>query len=325
MNARAVVIIPTWDRKELVAECLDSLRGQTWRDFDILVVDDGSSDGTAAAIGRDYPEARVVRLLFNRGFCRAVNVGLRETGHELVVLLNNDMTLDPQFLERLIEAADRTDAALFAPLVLWRDSPDIIYSAGDRMCTNGRPESIGFRRPLEGFDFTREPFGVSAGAALYRRAVFERVGLFDESFVAYFEDADLSFRARLAGFRAEFVREAVAYHRGSASIEGRTWWRARQCMRNHALLTLKNMPLPLLARHTPAILAERFHQARRVVSSARAEAGLAWALWVLAGTWLSTAARVPAALSERWRIRQRTRVLANAALEALLSRKAPES
>ena len=307
MSARIDIVIPTWNRRDLVEECLDSLREQTFRDFQVIVVDDGSTDGTAEWLAAACPEVRVVVLPENRGFCAAVNAGIAASASPLVLLLNNDMTLEPGFLDALAAAAADSNVHLFAPLVLWRDAPHTIYSAGDRQCCNGRPESIGFREPLEGFQFSERPFGVSAGAGLYRREVFETVSRFDERLVAYFEDSDLNFRARWAGFDVEFVRGAVAWHRGSASLSGRTWWRSRQCFRNHALLVLKNMPLPLMLRHAPRIAAERLHQVRRLVSACRTEFGLLRALGILFATGLSIMALLPHALQSRWVFRRKRR------------------
>lgn len=313
------IVVPTWNRRDLAVTCLRSLAAQTFRDIEIILVDDGSTDGTAEAVARAFPEVRVLRMPENRGFCRAVNAGIRQASASLILLLNNDMTLAVDFLERLAGAAAASDAAMFAPLVLWRDEPETIYAAGDRLRANGRPESIGFREPREGFAFPEGIFGVSAGAGLYRRALFDSVGLLDERFVAYFEDSDLSFRARLAGFRAELVPDAVAYHIGSASIAGRTWWRTRQCFRNHALLVIKDMPRPLLVRHAASIAGERLHQARRLFSAARAEFGAMRAAACLLGAAYSLLREIPHALAERRRI-QRGRVIAIEDLEALLTK-----
>ncbi|MFA6241625.1 MAG: glycosyltransferase family 2 protein, partial [Candidatus Hydrogenedentales bacterium] len=238
MTPRVCVIVPTWNHKELLGDCLHSLEAQTFDALEIVVVDDGSTDDTAEFVHRHFPKVRVIRQEKNRGFCAAVNAGIRTAATEFIILLNNDMTVHSKFVAWLVHAADTSDAALFAPLVLFRDDLTYIYCAGDRQLTNGRPESIGYRSFESGFQEPDEIFGVSAGAALYRREVFEQVGLFDEWFYAYFEDSDFSFRARLAGFKTKFVRAALAYHVGSASLEGRTWWRTRQCYRNHTMLVL---------------------------------------------------------------------------------------
>ncbi|HIJ66097.1 MAG TPA: glycosyltransferase family 2 protein [Candidatus Hydrogenedentes bacterium] len=324
MTTRCIsVVIPTWNGKNLLIECLKSLDAQVFPECEIVVVDDGSTDGTAEFIldSRELDNVTLVALPENSGFCAAVNAGLKRTHSELILVLNNDMTLEPDFVAKLVRAADTSDADMFAPLVLWRDDPSTIYSAGDRQLVNGRPESIGFRCPLDGFAFPDAIFGVSAGAALYRRDVFACVNLLDESFVAYFEDSDLSFRARLAGLRAEFVRDAVAYHVGSASLSDRTWWRARQCYRNHALLVVKNMPARLLLRHGRAILAERWHQMGRLFSAARAEFGAARAAAVTLEACGSMLRALPHALRERRRI-QKSRAIDIEELDALLTKDA---
>lgn len=308
MSATLTVVIPTWNHRGLLAECLASLATQSRRADQIIVVDDGSTDDTAAYVAREWPDVRLVRLEKNAGFCVAVNAGIRVATGDWVFLLNNDMTLAPDCLERLMEAACEGGAALLAPLVLFRDDPDTIYSAGDRQRPNGRPEAVGFRQCLEGFQFPKTIFGVSGGAGLFKREVFDRVGLLDECFVAYFEDSDLNFRARLAGFDAQFVRNAIAYHVGSASLGGRTWWRARQCFRNHALLVVKDFPLSVFVVNFPSILRERLHQARRLVSSARAEFGLLRALAILPAAGFDTLAALPHCLRERRRIQRARRI-----------------
>ena len=313
------IVIPSWNGRDLLAACLESIRAQTFHDFEVVVVDDGSSDNTAEMLAQRYPDARVIRTPENVGFCNAVNAGIQHNSGDLVLLLNNDMTLDSDFLAQLVAAADATTAALFAPLVLWRDDPEIIYSAGDKQFANGRPESVGFRCKLEGFPFTENVFGVSAGAGLYRRAVFDSVGLLDPRFNIYFSDSDLSFRARLAGFEARFVRGAVAYHVGSASLFGRTLKRTQQCFINHVMLVVKNMPARLWLRYAGGICAERLHQARRLFSAARVEFGAFRAGLVLLQSAVAIARLMPHALRERRRI-QRTRRVTDDALEALLSR-----
>ena len=318
-SPRISVIIPTWNRRDLALRCLGSLAEQSFRDFETIVVDDGSTDDTVAAVGRDYPEATVVEMGENRRFAAAVNAGIASARGEWIFLLNNDVTLEKECLERLLAGAAGAEADMVAPLILWQDEPERIYSAGDRVGIHGRPEAIGFRALRADFQIPHTIFGVSAAAGLYRRAIFMTVGLLDPSFVAYFEDADLCFRARLAGFDAALVPEAVAYHIGSASIEGQTWWRSAQCFRNHGLLLIKNMPATLIRRHFFAIVRERLHQLACAFSSSRCAFGalkaVAVTFWALGGF----LARVPGAFVARRRI-QRNRVLSAEAVEALLWR-----
>lgn len=305
---RVSVVIPSWNGKELLAECLKSLNMQTYRSYGVTVVDDGSTDDTDAMLRWHFPEVRRIRFKENRGFCAAVNEGIRRTDGELILLLNNDITVAPHFISRLVEAAETSNAAMFAPLILWRDNPAVVYAAGDVQRASGRPESAGFRVPLDGFRFPRSIFGVTAAAALYRRSLFDAIGLFDPVFGTYFSDSDLSFRARLAGYEARFVREAIAYHVGSASLGSNTIKRTRECYVNHALLIAKDMPTSLIVWHLPAIARERLHQARRLFSAARNEHGAAGAARLLATAWSDIIRKLPHALHERRRI-QRARTI----------------
>jgi len=265
-------------------------------------------------MARDYPGVRVLRLERNQGFAVAVNTGIRAASGARVLLLNNDVTLAPGCLDALLSAG----AAMAAPLLLWRGDPATIYSAGDRIRRDGRPEAIGFRAQREGFAFEEEPLGVTAACGLFDRQVFEVVGLLEESFVAYFEDADLCLRARLAGFDAALVPEAVALHVGSASIQRNTWWRSAQCCRNHALLVLRCFPVAILWGNATAILRERGHQRAMMFRAARAHYGAARAILLSAYYLMWLACSVPRALVQRRGI-QRRRVLDDAIIARLLS------
>jgi GT2 family glycosyltransferase len=301
MAPALTIVVPVYKRVDLLAACLSSLNEQTYRDFHVIVVDDASPEDVAACVGRARLSAEVVRRETNGGFACAANTGIRRAESPFIMLLNDDMTLAPDCLSRLMEGLGETGGAMACPLVLFRDEPDTIYSAGDRITRAGRPESIGHREKRAGFQFEGRPFGVSAGAAIYSREVFDRVGLFDETFVAYFEDADLCVRARAAGFGAVCIPEAVAYHVGSASQAGSTAWRTRQCYRNHALLVTKNFRNRDLLLGAPAILAERVHQTRRLISAYRAEAGLARALAEWGRAWSEIVRALPGALAQRFR------------------------
>ena len=311
------IVIPTWNYSDLLMECLASLDKQTRPADEIIVVDDGSTYDVTDTVSRDFPHIRVLRRDFNGGFARAANTGLQAAKGEWILLLNNDMTLAPDFLEHMF-AATTGEAKLLAALVLWKDDPDTIYSAGDQLHVNGRPEAIGFREPLEGFTMPESIFGVSGGAALIHRSVFETVGYLDESFVAYFEDVDLCMRARLAGFQATLVPEARAWHVGSASIADRTWWRSAQCYRNHNLLLIKNYPIALLPKYLFAIKREQWHQARQCFSACRCEFGAIKALAITLKTFGSICIASFPALVKRKHI-QRQRTMAIKDFERLLT------
>jgi len=301
------VVIPTWNGLDLVRKCLDSLAGQGYVEFETIVSDDGSTDGTAAAIHDTYPNVTVVVSEENRGFVSAANRGIEASRGQWVFLLNNDVTLAPDCLERLMHAARTGAAGMFAPLVLWTEDDRLIYSAGDGVDRNGRPFSQGYKLPREQFHPPMEPFGVSGGYGLFRRDLLDDVGLFDPAFGAYFEDSDLCFRARWAGYRAAVVLDAVAWHEGSATIRDRLWWRTRQCYQNHVLLVIKNFSFSMLCWNAGSIARERLHQCARLFTVARSEWGARRALAYTVAAWFGLAARIPGALARRRGIMSRRR------------------
>jgi len=315
------VVIPTFNNTALLIECLRSVHEQTAPPDSIVVVDDGSTEDVAQTVRRDFPDVRVVRLPSNQGFCGAANTGLRAANTQYIFLLNNDMTLDSACIEALMRRANPT--SILTPLVLFKSDPSVIYSAGDRILTNGRPESIGFRERRVAFEHPASIFGATGGAALIPRSILDRIGYFDGTFVAYFEDADLCMRARLAGFGCALVPDAIAYHVGSASLDGKTWWRSRQCFRNHGLLIVKNFPVSVFLRLLPAILRERLHQAATALSSARAEFGLVRAMGVLLAAAAGLLAALPHAIRARAHLRRRA--ISNGDFIALLTRPADRS
>ena len=299
-SSALTVVIPTHNGRERLCRCLDSLRAQSQPPSAIIVVDDASSDGTAAVIAEVFPEVRVVTRASNGGFCKAINEGLRMANTEAVMTLNDDMTLAPDALERLMAAW--SDEVVVGPLILFDDDPGIVYAAGDRLLSNGRPESIGFRQSLEHFSSEEPIAGITAGAAIYPRALLEQIGGFDERFVAYFDDMDVSLRLRWLGIEPVLVREAIARHEGAASIQGRTWWRTRQCSRNHAMLVLKHWPWRLLIRNAPGILREGLAGIRRTFNAARVDRGSARALVCVLGVMGEWCWLLPCALIARHRI-----------------------
>jgi len=255
---RVEVVIPTHDRRDLVQSCLSALARQTYRDFRSVVVDDGSGDGTADAVRREFPDTRVVALPRNRGFAAAVNAGIRTSPSELVAILNNDAEAEPGWLGSLVRALDRLpDVDGAASLVLRADEPLTIDAAGDGMSGLFIPYPVGSNERDDGrFDRERSVLAVSGCAALFRRDLFDAIGFFDESFFAYFEDADFSLRAILDGRRFVFVPEGRVRHVGAASTGGRFSPASVRLSTRNLLFTLaKNLPTPLLVRSIPRIAA----------------------------------------------------------------------
>lgn len=319
---RLSVVIPNWNGERFLHTCLTSLRGQTFQDFETILLDNGSTDGSVAFTERNFPETRIVSLQNNRGFSVAVNTGIRASKTEYVVLLNNDTEADPGWLEALVRSAEaHLEASLFASKLVDFYDRRILDGAGDVLRRSGLPYRLGHRELDRGqFDEPTYVFGACAAAALYRRSLFEEIGTFDEDFFAYCEDGDLSFRAQLAGYRCLYVPGAVVYHMGSASTGGkRSPAATRLGTRNGINLLVKNLPAPFVWRWLPSIVAGQF--ARLIVATLSGVGGAHLAGLVEA--WRM----VPKMLKKRREIQDNRRVC-DAYLRQLLkgsSRRAAES
>jgi hypothetical protein len=254
------VIIPNWNGKKHLKECLESLRQQTFRSFKVIIVDNGSTDGSVEFIRSHYPEVMVVALAENKGFAGGVNEGVRASQAELIFLLNNDTVVEPECLKELDDAAAaHRQISFFATKMVFRNSPGVVNSAGDSFGTDGQGRNIGIREYDNGqYDQMVEVFGACAGAALYRRLFFEDVGLFDEDFFLISEDIDLDFRGQLNGHRCYYIPSAVVHHVHSASIVKHSPLQIYHGTRNGLYVLAKNMPALLLLRYFRQILRQRY-------------------------------------------------------------------
>jgi GT2 family glycosyltransferase len=258
MNTLALVsvVIANWNRRDLVKQCLESLRNQSYSNFEIVLVDNGSSDGSVAFVEQQFPEVRVLALTRNNGFAAANNAGIRIARGELIALLNNDAKPEPSWLESLVHALEAHPEVGFCASKILRTGDDqVIDTAGDVYFYYGVGSKRGIDR-VDGPEFSQKEyvFGACAGAAIYRRAMLEDVGLFDEDFFLYMEDIDLSFRAQLRGYRCLFVPEARVYHQVAATAGWGSGLSIYYTRRNILYVLLKNLPTSLLLRHSGPIL-----------------------------------------------------------------------
>lgn len=254
------VIIPNWNGKKHLKECLKSLRQQTLKSFRVIVVDNGSTDGSVELLRVHYPEVNVIALTENKGFAGGVNEGIKASEAELIFLLNNDTVVDPNCVEELfIATVEYPQITFFATKMLFRNSAGVINAAGDSFGTDGQGRNIGIREYDNGrYDAVREVFGACAGAALYRRQFFRDVGLFDEDFFLILEDVDLDFRGQLYGHRCYYIPTAVVHHVHSASIVRHSSLQIFHGTRNGLYVLAKNMPTVLLLKYFRQILRQRY-------------------------------------------------------------------
>lgn len=250
-GVRLSVVIPNWNGRHEIGPCLAALREQTVDGLEVIVVDNGSTDGSVEFIREQYSEVIVLQLPLNLGFAAGVNVGIKASNGEFVALLNNDALADPQWARELLAAMPHGDIA--ASLMLQHDNPDLLDSCGEFMSRWGLPYRHRHGESISGLavDGYPEIFAASGGASIYRRAVFEDIGVFDGQYFAYLEDVDISFRARLAGYRIVLAPRARVLHKVGATAGQLGHFQLYELIKNSNLLVWKNLPAPLLPKVLP--------------------------------------------------------------------------
>jgi GT2 family glycosyltransferase len=254
---RLTVAILSYDGRHLLEVILPSLARQHYRDFEVVVVDNGSRDDTVQWLAQSWPQVQVISLPENVGVTAALNVCAHAGEGELLALFNNDIELDPDCLGELAGALEAHPQAGWAAGKL-RDFQrrELLDGAGDVFtwaATGGRRGNGELDRGQ--YDAPGEVFGACGGAALYRRSVLRLVGDFDEDFFAFYEDVDWNLRAQLAGFSCRYVASALAYHMGSATIgRGMSDFTRYHLWRNQLWIVAKDLPLGAIVRHSPELL-----------------------------------------------------------------------
>jgi GT2 family glycosyltransferase len=243
------IIIVNWNGRSCLPDCLDSILLQSCRDFETIVVDNGSRDGSLVLLRESYPWVRIVALEVNTGFAGGNNAGFAVSRGRHIVTLNNDTRVDPGWLKELIAAVEsRPEVGMVASHICSWDEPDLIDSLGVAICPDGM--SRGSRRrcrfPELSVDRFEEILIPSACAALYQREMIDSIGFFDDDFFAYCEDTDLGLRGRVAGWQALLARDAIVYHRYSKSGGEFSPFKLYLVERNHYWAALKSLPLSLL-------------------------------------------------------------------------------
>jgi len=243
------IIIPNWNGKHLLVDCLESLKNQTYCNFQIIIVDNGSEDDSLSFLEKNYPEVDVIEFEFNAGLSVAVNAGINASTSEYVVVLNNDTEVCESWLAELVNAMDDDATYAYATSkILNFNNHSMIDSVGVGYNRFGLAIKIGLNEKDCGqYDQSVDVFSVCMTASIYRRSMLEDIGYFDEDFFAYKEDIDLGVRARLAGYRCCLIPSAKAYHLGSqANAECLSNFRLRLETKNSFNTLIKNMPLRML-------------------------------------------------------------------------------
>lgn len=255
------IVIVNYNGERYLPRLLDSLARQTCRAFETILVDNASTDGSAEWVAAHYPQVQLVRGEQNVGFAAGNNLGIRAARGSWIATLNTDTELAPDYLEQLAAgvtaAVDRSGAASrlgsCAPLMLEMDRREIVDAAGIEVDRFGFAWNRGAGRRASEFSVPGAVFGACAGAALYRRAMLDEIGRFDADYFAFYEDADLAWRAQQAGWSCLFVPGARVYHVHGASFGKMSTQKLFWLARNRWWTVLKNYPRPALAYYFPLI------------------------------------------------------------------------
>lgn len=258
MEIKTTIIIPNYNGLSFMEPCFESLKEQTVRDFKVLVVDNGSTDGSVEWL----KEHRIPSIFLkeNTGFSGAVNTGIRAADTPYVLLLNNDTRVEPGFVAAMERAMDQSPKIFsVSSRMIQMYHPELLDDAGDMYSILGWAYQRGVGRSSELYQKSCRVFSACAGAAIYRRAVFDEIGLFDELHFAYLEDIDVGWRAKLYGYDNVYCPDAAVYHVGSGTSGSRyNSFKVRLAARNCIYLNYKNMPGWQLLLNAPFLLAGIF-------------------------------------------------------------------
>jgi len=254
MQIKTTIIIPNYNGLKFLKPCLDSLKNQTMKDFKLLVVDNGSEDGSVEWL----KEQRIPTIFLseNTGFTGAVNTGIKAADTPYVLLLNNDTTVKENYVEAMERAIGRSEKIFsVSSRILQMHDPSLMDDAGDMYSILGWAFQRGVGRSSKKYKRSCQVFTACAAAAIYRREVFEEIGLFDDMHFAYLEDIDVGYRAKLYGYDNIYCPEAEVYHVGSGTSGSRyNSFKVKLAARNGIYLNYKNMPDWQLVLNAPFLL-----------------------------------------------------------------------
>jgi hypothetical protein len=257
------VVIVNWNSREDLRNCLLSLRSQTHRELEIIVVDNGSADGSPDLVEREFSEVVLLRETENLGFAEGCNRGIAKSRGEWIALLNNDACAEPDWaaaLARAIETAPG-ECGMLQSLLLYQDRPTVINSTGIELTYSGGGRDRDGGKSRNDVTPALDLFCPTAGAAAYRRKMLDAIklptGYLDRNHFMYYEDLDLGWRARLAGWTSRYVPDSVVLHRwhGSSARHGPSWLVTISCI-NRLRTLLKNASMTFILRTSPRTMLE---------------------------------------------------------------------
>jgi len=319
LTVKTAVVIPNWDGKSRLGACLDSIQAQS-DPADVVVVDNGSRDGSAEFIRSKYPKVILLQNQRNLGFAGGVNIGLRyalENNYTYAALLNNDAIADRNWLKYLVEFLDKDKSGGIVVSKMLAADGKHIDSAGEAYSIWGLPFATGRGKLDRGqYDKSGWVFGASGGASLYRLSMLKKIGLFDEDFFAYYEDVDISFRAQLAGWKVGFEPKAKVVHQIGATSKQIKGFTTYQTVKNLPWLMWKNIPRPTLWKIMPRLYLAYISFIFRALSKGQ--------IWPVLKGVLMTKLLLPKKLLERRSI-QKSRKVSLAYIDSIITHDLPSN
>ena len=243
-DSLVTVVIHNYNNRELLQNLIISLSGSISLN-QVIIVDNASQDDSVVFIKENYPEITLIENDVNMGFAYAVNQGIKLVKTDFVFLLNNDTLIEDDTISNLLKTMNISQKifSVSSRMIQYHDN-NLLDDVGDEYTIMGWSKRRGYNQSITNYLTDEEVFSACAGAALYRKSVFEEIGLFDENFESYVEDMDISFRARLAGYISYYSSKAIVYHYGSATTGSRyNPFKVKISARNNIYLIFKNMPL----------------------------------------------------------------------------------
>jgi GT2 family glycosyltransferase len=305
------VVVPNWNGMRFVGMCLDSLAKLDFEDYEVIVVDNGSTDGSREMIEEKYPHVRLLKLPYNMGFAIACNEGIKASNAEYIVLLNNDIEVTSDWLRELYEGMERhPECGMGTTKMMFLDQRDVFYNTGDLFHSwsagGGRGQG---EKDLGQYEREEYVFGACAGAGIYRRDFFNKVGLFDEDFFIFAEDVDLNMRGQLQGLKTVYLPKAKVYHIGTATVGLYSDRYVYLCKRNDIWVFIKNYSLSMYFKYLFSIWKHQFADIKYFTYRGQGQV-----LWK--SKW-DALKMLPQMLFRRFQI-QRTRTISDQAIEKLI-------
>jgi GT2 family glycosyltransferase len=250
------IIIPNYNGESYIKQCMDSVYNQTCKEFEIIVVDNASKDNSIKIIQDNFKNVKIIDNKNNLGFSVAVNQGIIEAKGEYIVLLNNDTEVHEYWLNNLVKCIENDEKVFSCCSKMIRYlERDKIDDTGDEYNLLGWAYKRGDGESIDKYNKNQSVFSSCGGAAIYRKRVFDEIGYFDENFFAYMEDVDISYRAKIHGYKNIYCSDAVVYHIGSATSGSKyNSFKIKLAARNNLYVVYKNMPILQLALNMPFIL-----------------------------------------------------------------------